>query len=259
MNKKILSIAILCLSTNTLFAAPVQVISDKNGIVITTSDADNLLKPAPVPDQLGLLNKKERFTEKLEQLYLTKAIAEQGKQQALSAEEQQELDNMTAMFYFQRKIKQLSTDNLPDFEPLAKIQFDAKKADYVNPERVAVEHILIDTKKHSEKAALKLANDLTAQLKKGADFAQLAEKYSEDPSVKTNKGKLGLFGKGQMIKEFEDAAYAIKLNEISKPVKTAFGYHVLRKYEHKAAGPKAFAEVKDELVGKIKKEYIQSR
>lgn len=237
-----------------------EIISDKQGLGVKSDEIDALLNPAPLHAQLSLLKTKERFIEKISQIYLTKAIAEQQKQVPLTAEEQAKLDNMIALFQFQRKIDHLTGENLPDFEPLAKLEYEAHKSDYVTPEQVAVEHILIDTtKKHTENEALKIINDIIRQLKNGAEFAVLAEKYSDDGSVKNNKGKLGLFGKGQMIKEFEDVAYAIKINEISKPVKTGFGYHVLRKYEHKPAAPKQFAEVKDEVIAKVKKEYIQAR
>lgn len=236
-----------------------NIIVDKQGLKVNAQDIELLLKPAPINAQLHLVQDKDRFLQKVEELYLTKAISEQSKQSPLTLEEQGELDNLLGMFYFQRKIKALTNENFPDFEPLAKLQYDAKKSEFINPERVAVEHILIDINKHKEKDALKIANDLITQLKKGADFASLAEKYSDDPSAKNNKGKLGLFGKGQMIKEFEDAAYALTLNEISKPVKTSFGYHVLRKYDHKPAGQKEYSEVKDELIAKVKKEYIQAR
>lgn len=234
-------------------------LTDKQGISVKQEDVDDLLKPAPEKAQLGLLKNKERFVEKLQQIYLTKAIAEQEKQQPLSADEQADFDKMVANFQFQRKLKQLTTENLPDFEPLTKLQYEAHKAEYINPEMVAVEHILIDAKKHKGKDALKIANDLIAQIKKGGDFGALAEKYSDDPSAKVNKGKLGLFSKGKMIGEFEDAAFALKLNEISKPVETTFGYHVIRKYEHKMATPKVYADVKDELTERVKQEYIQNR
>lgn len=236
-----------------------EVISDKQGIHVDVSDIDNLLKPAPERAQLGLLKSKERFTQKIEEIYLTKAIAEEEKKTPLTEDEQRTFDDMIATFHFQRKIKQLTTESLPDFEPLAKLYYEAHNAEYINPEMVAVEHILIDFAKHNENEALKIAKDVLAQLKKGADFAQLAEKYSDDPYAKNNHGKLGLFAKGQMVKEFEEAAYSLKVNELSNPVKTQFGYHILRKNDHKEASPKTFADMKDELVSKVKNEYIQTR
>lgn len=236
-----------------------QLISDKNEINVKTEDADRYLQPAPVQAQIGLLKNKKGLVDRLEQLYLSKAISEQQKKIPLKEDEQAELDRITANFYLQRKIRELSTDNLPAFEPYAKLQYEANKADYMNPEMVAAEHILISTKKYSEKEATKIANDLIAKLKKGADFAELADKYSDDPSVTSNHGKLGLFGRRVMFKDFEDAAFNLKLNEISQPVLTDFGVHIIRKYEHQKASQKTFDEVKQELIEKQKNEYVQKR
>ena len=88
---------------------------------------------------------------------------------------------------------------------------------------------------------------IIAQLKKGADFGKLAAEKSACPSGKSANGSLGAFGKGQMVPEFEKAAYALKVGEISGAVKTNFGYHVIRRDAAKAERALPFAEVKDRL------------
>ena len=84
---------------------------------------------------------------------------------------------------------------------------------------VKASHILVKTEDK--------ANWIYNELKKGKDFAKLAKEYSDCPS-KRNGGDLGFFGKGQMVKEFEDAAFSLKEGETSKPVKTEFGYHLIK-------------------------------
>ena len=93
------------------------------------------------------------------------------------------------------------------------------KAQYSQPESRDVRHILVKTKKQ--------ADDLYTQLQNGADFAALAKKFSEDTGSKANGGKLTI-SKGQTVAPFDQTAFLLKKNDISKPVKTEFGYHIIQ-------------------------------
>jgi foldase protein PrsA len=97
--------------------------------------------------------------------------------------------------------------------------YNKNKAQYSQPESRDVRHILVKTKAK--------ADDLYNQLKGGADFAALAKKFSEDTGSKANGGKLTI-SKGQTVAPFDKQAFALKKNEISKPVKTEFGYHIIQ-------------------------------
>lgn len=74
------------------------------------------------------------------------------------------------------------------------------------------------------------ANDLLKKLEEGSTFEDLAQKFSRCPSGKRG-GDLGEFGKGRMVKSFEDAAFGLAVNQISSPVRTQFGYHLIQRYE----------------------------
>ena len=93
------------------------------------------------------------------------------------------------------------------------------KAQYSQPESRDVRHILVKTKKQ--------ADALYAQLQNGADFGALAKKFSEDTGSKANGGKLTI-SKGQTVAPFDQTAFLLKVNDISKPVKTEFGYHIIQ-------------------------------
>jgi len=86
--------------------------------------------------------------------------------------------------------------------------------------KIRASHILVE----KQSQALKVAEEL----KGGADFGFLAKKYSTCPSSKRG-GDLGVFGRGQMVREFEQAAYALKVGEVSEPVRTQFGYHIIKR------------------------------
>jgi hypothetical protein len=115
----------------------------------------------------------------------------------------------------------------------------APSNDEANP-LIGASHILIAYKgsrgaaptiTRSKDDAQKLANSVRAQAKAGADFGNLALKYSDDPSAKLGKGTLGKFSRNQMVKPFADAAFALKPGEISGIVETPFGFHVIKRTE----------------------------
>lgn len=123
---------------------------------------------------------------------------------------------------------------------------------------ISAKHILIkvksdsDTEGLSDEEAKKKAKDLIKQLNDGADFATLAKENSDDPGSAANGGDLGYFNKGEMVKEFEDAAYGLKVNEYTKePVKTSYGYHIILKTGEKDKGKLTKdkkKEVKEKLI-----------
>ncbi len=91
---------------------------------------------------------------------------------------------------------------------------------------VQAAHILISTENKTEEEALALIEEIRKNVT-AANFAEYAQKYSQDPGSKDNGGDLGWFGKGAMVPEFEQTAFALNIGEISEPVKTQFGYHLI--------------------------------
>jgi peptidyl-prolyl cis-trans isomerase D len=129
------------------------------------------------------------------------------------------------------------------------------------PERVHARHILLKTegKSDAEKAALKAkAEDLLKQLKNGADFAELAKKYSDDGS-KDQGGDLGWFVRNQMVPEFDSVAFALKPKELSGVVTSQFGYHIIQVLEKEPAKLKPFEEVKDELAKEVRSQAVSDK
>jgi peptidyl-prolyl cis-trans isomerase D len=137
--------------------------------------------------------------------------------------------------------------------------YDQNIARYTVPEQRRASHILIEVKKSAtdaEKAAAKAkAEQLLAQLrKKPSDFAKLAKENSQDPSSAERGGDVDYFGKGMMVKQFEDAAYKLKQGEISDVVQSEFGYHIIELTGIKPGSTRPFEEVKPALVAEIKKQ-----
>jgi foldase protein PrsA len=117
--------------------------------------------------------------------------------------------------------------------------FDQNHATLDKGEQVHARHILV--------ADEKTAQLVESKLKSGEKFDALAAKYSVDPGSKDKGGDLGFFGKGQMVPVFEKAAFALKPDEISAPVKSPFGYHVIQLIEHKPAEKATLASSHDKI------------
>ncbi|MDU2584705.1 MAG: peptidylprolyl isomerase, partial [Anaerococcus prevotii] len=107
-------------------------------------------------------------------------------------------------------------------------------------EKVDASHILVQDEETAKEIKEKIDN--------GEDFAKLAEEYSTDTASAKNGGSVGAFAKGQMVKEFEDAAFAMKEGEVSDPVKSQFGYHIIK--VNKVTD--SFEDSKEEITKKIK-------
>ena len=122
-------------------------------------------------------------------------------------------------------------------------EYNANLDSYRKGEEVKARHILYRVEGGNEAAALARAEAAVKKLKAGADFAALAKAESADPGSKASGGELPPFGRGQMVKEFEDAAFAAEPKQIVGPVKSAFGYHVIRVEEKIAPRVQLFPDV----------------
>ncbi|MFH0976067.1 MAG: peptidylprolyl isomerase [Spirochaetota bacterium] len=164
-------------------------------------------------------------------------------------------------------IKYFLNTYLPDTKPLSgsliKDEYNKKKEMFKIEGQVHVRHILIRTGNgyHSEQEALNKITSIAGELKKnGSNFAELAKKYSECPS-KEQGGDLSFITRGQMVKPFEDAAFALKKGEVTgKPVKTVYGYHLIYAEDVKPASYTPLAEVKKYImpgiyIAEMEKEY----
>lgn len=120
--------------------------------------------------------------------------------------------------------------------------------DYMVAERMRARHILIladaDASVEDDAKAKAEIEAIAAEIAEGADFAAMAAQYSQDGSA-ANGGELGWFGRGMMIPSFEEAAFALKAGEVSAPVRSEFGYHLVKAEEYEAAHAKPVEEVRD--------------
>lgn len=151
-------------------------------------------------------------------------------------------ENITTNLQLQKVLEpyvEISDEEIQDY-------FTANKEYLDQAEQVKASHILVETKE--------VADEVKEKLNGGADFAELAKEYSTDTSSQSG-GSLGYFGKGQMVPEFEETAFSMKVDEISEPVQSQFGYHIIKVEDHKEAKEATLDEVKED----IKKTIFQDK
>jgi peptidyl-prolyl cis-trans isomerase D len=138
--------------------------------------------------------------------------------------------------------------------------YDQKKSTFAQPAQVKARHILYMAKTEAEVAeAMKKATALRAKLVKGGDFAKAAEEESQDPSAKGNGGDLGWFSKDRMVAPFSAAAFAMKEGEISQPVKTEYGVHLIKLEGRKPEQVTPFEAVKEQLKAELEAQRAETK
>lgn len=130
---------------------------------------------------------------------------------------------------------------------------------YTTAEQVRASHILLKTEGKDEAAVKAQAEALLARVKKGADFAALARQQSEDEVSKAQGGDLDYFGRGRMVKEFEDVAFALPVGQVSDVVKSSFGFHIIKVTDRKPETRRPLDEVRQQITEQLAGERAQTQ
>jgi parvulin-like peptidyl-prolyl isomerase len=207
--------------------------AEDRGIKITDDQIDKRIEKLKKQFYGG---SDQRYTQTLKRAGLTE---EQGRLEVRAALINEELF---------KKV----TEDVKVSEKEIRSYYDTHKTQYQQPESRDVRHILVPKKA--------LADQLYAQLKSGGNFAALAKKYSKDPGSASNGGKLTV-SKGQTVPEFDKATFALKKGELSKPIKTQYGYHIIQalseiKPAKKTPLSKVEKSIKDQLTNQGKNDAM---
>jgi peptidyl-prolyl cis-trans isomerase C len=219
-------------------AAEEKVIATIDGKAIT--EGDLAVAESEIGSDMGTMPPAQKRMSLLEFLIDNQLFAEAAEAQKLN----EGADFETRLNYLKRRaLRELY------FEKVIKASVsdaDARKVydDQVKllkpEEEVSARHILVETEDQ--------AKALKAKLDAGADFAQLAKENSKDPGSKDDGGNLGYFGHGQMVPQFEDVVFKLQKGQVSDPVKTQFGWHLVKVEDRRTKQPPAFEIVKDRIV-----------
>ncbi len=132
--------------------------------------------------------------------------------------------------------------------------YQQHQQEFTRPEQIHARHILASTEGKSDADAQAKIAAAKARLAKGEAFATVAREVSDEPAAKTSGGDLGYFGRGQMVKEFEDAAFGGQVGTVIGPVKSRFGYHLIEVLDKRAAGTQPFEEAREMIRQRVSSE-----
>ena len=218
-----------------------RVLAKVNGKMLT--DSDMKLAEAEIGSDLGSLPEATKRRVLIEFLIENQLFADAAEGQNLGTG--QPVDERTPYWrrralrdaYFDKSVR--DTISEADARTVYAGQVGALKSG----EEVRARHILLDSKDRAREVYEKLAH--------GSDFAQLARQYSKDPGSKDQGGELGFFARGQMVPQFEDVAFRLKKGEISEPVESQFGWHIVRIDDRRQRAAPPFETVRERVVASM--------
>lgn len=226
-------------------------VHDKSGNIVIKSEINSELMRMPEPSRARLLSNPDGLQQLVSNLLVRRLLANEAVCDGLDkdasvraslamAQERILSDARLAI------IDQQDAPNDAALEAFARSAYQAAGAKFDRPPQWRVSHILIDNKGPD---SLQMARDLLVKLRAGASFAELARVHSIDTGSAARGGDLGFFSAGQMVRPFEDATKALQQpGDLSEPIETQFGYHIIRLDERREKSRQQFDEVRSTLI-----------
>lgn len=223
----------------------------------------------PERDRLGWAMNQNSINKVINDLLRVRTVADEAKKRGL---EKDPVLKLRVEQYTEKLLQDLVVQRIEEeanrefdqkrtaFTERAREQYLVNKSRYQRPGEVRASHILIDTRRHNPDEALAKVKVLRERALAGEPFDKLAEANSEDPSARNNKGDLGFFGPGAMDPAFEAAAFALKKPaDVSEPVKSQFGWHLIRLEEARPPKQLTLDEAMPDLMESLRAQYVDVR
>jgi peptidyl-prolyl cis-trans isomerase C len=271
MNRSIYMILALVLAHTSLLAQEpaepavlgesTEVFASQGGVVLTQGELDAAFLRVPQEYRLRFIRDGERVDNLVRSLLRTKLIAADA---ASKSFEQKPMIQKRVQLAAEKELAEAWIENLlenapeVDYEALALEYYLAHPDEFQSPGMVDVSHILISSEKRSKEDALALATSIRADLLADpSQFNAFVEEFSEDPGKANNGGRYPNTQRGQMVKAFEDSAFALQqAGDISDPVETSYGYHLIKL--NKAMPPETvpFEQIREQATKLAKEQYL---
>lgn len=232
---------------------PVVVGTSAAGVQLTSLDLAADAMRIPPEARAQLQSRTQNLEQQANNLLTRRILANQALAQGLEQDPtvqaalQVARDRVLSDFLLMRT-DEAARPSAAEVEGLARNIYIAQPQRFEVGEQVQARHILIAAK---DAAARAKAHQISKQLAAGADFAELAKEHSADTGSAQRGGDLGFFSKGRMVPEFEQTAFALKDGQISDPVESKFGLHIIQRTASKPAGKQSFEEVREELIKEV--------
>ncbi len=261
MKRVILGVcAAFVLSVASASDADVQIVN-QGGVSVTMADVAAYLQHMPEDRWAGFLSASKRVDQMIIGILRSKQLAKQAVELKIDQDPdvKAEIAFTTMEVLSRRRVTAFEKSVvIPSMDVAAKEQYQVHQSDYAVPAMVEVQHVLIATKSRSETEAKALAEKVQAEaLANPSHFDALVKQYSDDPSKDTNNGHIEGATSDKVVPEFAQAARKLtQKDQISPVVRTSFGYHVLKFVRSEPAKQRTFAEVKNQIVDKLKQNYV---
>lgn len=244
----------------TAASNPSQVlVQDASGEKITVGDIQTELMRLPEASRQQVLANVNGMQQVVSNLLVRRLLAKEAVRDGLDkdASVQASLAMAKDRILSDARLAKIDQQNAPSdaaLEAYARNSYQVSGARFDKPAQTRASHILIENKGPE---SLQKAKDLLSQLRAGASFEALAKEHSADPGSAARGGSLGFFGAGQMVRPFEDATNALqKPGDLSEPVESQFGYHIIRLDERREKGRQSFEEVRPVLINEARMALI---
>jgi peptidyl-prolyl cis-trans isomerase C len=262
--------AALSLASLPLSAQTADTVLVSNSLAtITRGEYDAELLKLPGDLREGFANNPRRVNELLQRMLVQKSLAAQARASGLEKrpDVKARLDLEVDKFLSTTQIEAIDAAaaaefnaNIGKYEARARELYLVDKASFAIPGQVDATHILFDVKKRGAEEARKLAVETRARLASGADMGKLAREISDDPSAHRNAGSLGWFSEKEMDPAFGAAAFAlVNVGDLSQPVQSQFGWHVIRLDGKRPASVKPYEEVREQIMASLRKRFVEDR
>ena len=232
---------------------------------VTFADVDTVVRRLPVSDRAALMDNPTRIENTLQTMLLVRQLADQARAAGLDKDPKLQAEiawTIEEKLAAARSEHYLDDVVVPDMEALAKEKYLANKSSYAVPEIRSVRHLLVMVKPDRDEAAAKaLADQLYKDaLAKPNQFNDMVMKDSDDDSKKVNQGQIGDALSDKLDKGFVEGVRNLsKVGQISAPVKSQFGWHLIKLEAITPAHTRTFAEVHNDLVSAARKAYLDQK